>query len=181
MLQRSKTIRHLTSVPDSVLDPIMGLDEAFRFDPNPEKVNLVIGVYQTDAGTSPVLDVVKQAEGMLLRDETSKVYVPMVGEGQFLRRVEQLLFGAESSLLEERRVGSVHAPGGTAALRLAGEFIAETCAGKTVWIGDPAYPNHRGIFGSLGITCKAFRYFDLPSGRILEREMFADLEQAKPG
>jgi aspartate aminotransferase len=182
MLQRNElSARHFAAVAESVLDPIMGLDEAFRVNPAPEKVNLVVGVYQTDEGTSPVLQVVKEAEQRLLKNEASKVYVPMAGEAQFLTCVESLLFGEKSSLLAARRIGSVHSPGGTGGLRLAGEFIAETCAGKTVWIGDPAYPNHRGIFGSLGIPCKGFRYFDLTTGRILEREMFADLERAKPG
>jgi aspartate/tyrosine/aromatic aminotransferase len=181
MLQRDRAPRHFASVPDSVLDPIMGLDEAFRVDASPDKVNLVVGVYQTDDGTSPVLAVVKQAEERLLRDEASKVYVPMAGERPFLGHVERLLFGAESALLGDGRVGSVHTPGGTGALRLAGELIAESAAGKTVWIGDPAYPNHRGIFGTLGLTCKGFRYFDIATGQILEREMFADLEQAKTG
>lgn len=182
MLQQNKiAARHFASVPDSVLDPIMGLDEAFRADPASDKVNLVVGVYQTDEGISPVLQVVKEAEQRLLRDEISKVYVPMAGEQQFLSHVEALLFGDRSPLMPSHRVGSIHTPGGTGGLRLAGEFIAETCVGKTIWIGTPAYPNHRGIFGSLGIPCKSFRYFDLSAGRILEREMFADLEQAQAG
>jgi aspartate aminotransferase len=182
MLQRNKTAtRHFASVPNSVLDPIMRLDEDFRMDRSPDKVNLVIGVYQTDEGTSPVLDVVKEAEQRLVRNETSKVYVPMVGEAQFLSCVEPLLFGDDSPLLTARRVGSVHTVGGTGALRLAGEFIAESCANTTVWIGEPAYPNHRGIFGSLGIACGSFRYFDAARGCILEPEMFADLEQASAG
>src|SRR5262245_61213787 len=182
MLQQNKTAaRHFASVADTGLDPIMRLDEDFRMDRSPDKVNLVVGVYQTDEGTSPVLEVVKEAEQRLVHHETSKVYVPMVGEAQFLSRVEPLLFGDDSPLLVARRVGSVHAVGGTGALRLAGEFIAETCAGRTVWIGEPAYPNHRGIFGSLGIACRSFRYFDPVTGRILASEMFADLEQASAG
>jgi len=146
----------------------MRLDEMFRADAHPDKINLVVGVYQTDRGTSPVLDVVKEAERRLVGTETSKVYVPMAGEKPFLTSVEQLIFGGGSALLRDHRVASVHAPGGTAALRLAAEFIAEAFAGASVWIGDPAYPNHRGIFGALGIACKSFRYFDPMRATILE-------------
>lgn len=173
--------RYFTAVAESVLDPIMRLDEMFRADAHSDKINLVVGVYQTDQGTSPVLDVVKEAERRLVGTETSKVYIPMTGEKPFLTSVEQLIFGDGSALLRDHRVASVHAPGGTAALRLAAEFIAEAFAGVTVWIGDPAYPNHRGIFGALGITCKSFRYFDPMTAAILEDAMYADLDQAKPG
>jgi aspartate/tyrosine/aromatic aminotransferase len=173
--------RHFNSVPESVLDPIMELDEAFRADPHHEKLNLVVGVFQNDRGESPVLNVVKEAERRLLETEISKVYVPMAGEEEFLRAVEGLVFGQKSALLTAQRVGSVHTPGGTAALRLAAEFLHENLPRAKVWIGEPAYPNHRGIFGAVGIECERFRYFDRTSGELLISEMLADLERASPG
>ena len=42
-------------------DPILGLTEAFRADPNPNKINLGVGVYQDETGKTPVLESVRQA------------------------------------------------------------------------------------------------------------------------
>ena len=37
-------------------DPILGLTELFKADPNPEKINLSVGVYQDATGKTPVLN-----------------------------------------------------------------------------------------------------------------------------
>ena len=42
-------------------DAILGLTEAFRKDSNPNKINLSVGVYQDETGTTPVLESVQQA------------------------------------------------------------------------------------------------------------------------
>ena len=41
-------------------DPILGLTEAFREDPNPKKINLSVGVYQDATGKTPILESVQQ-------------------------------------------------------------------------------------------------------------------------
>ncbi len=43
-------------------DPILGLEEAFKRDPNPAKINLAAGVYKDPDGNTPVLRSVKCAE-----------------------------------------------------------------------------------------------------------------------
>ena len=43
-------------------DPILGLNEAFNADTNPNKVNLGVGVYFGDDGKIPLLTAVKAAE-----------------------------------------------------------------------------------------------------------------------
>ncbi|MFP6671753.1 MAG: aminotransferase class I/II-fold pyridoxal phosphate-dependent enzyme, partial [Pirellulaceae bacterium] len=60
-------------------DAILGLAEAFRQDPNPEKINLSVGVYKNQAGTTPILDCVKAAEKKLLAEETEKSYLSIDG------------------------------------------------------------------------------------------------------
>src|SRR5262245_35933058 len=103
MLETNRSAHHFAAVADAVLDPIMGLDEAFRADPAPEKINLVVGVYQNERGETPVLDVVKEAEKRLLACEASKTYVPMIGESSYLSSVETLLF--DSAFAESGRIG----------------------------------------------------------------------------
>ncbi len=36
-------------------DPILGLEEAFKRDPNPAKINLAAGVYKDADGATPIL------------------------------------------------------------------------------------------------------------------------------
>ena len=52
-------------------DPILGLTEQFNQDPNPNKINLGIGVYLDENGINPVLKSVKRAEEMWLAEEKS--------------------------------------------------------------------------------------------------------------
>ena len=42
-------------------DPILGLTEAFKQDPNPAKINLGVGVYKDGQGNTPVFDSVREA------------------------------------------------------------------------------------------------------------------------
>ena len=40
-------------------DPILGLTDAYKKDPNPNKVNLGVGVYQNNEGKTVILESVK--------------------------------------------------------------------------------------------------------------------------
>ena len=56
-------------------DPILGLNEAFRSDDNPDKINLSVGVYKDDQGKTPILHCVKEAERRLIETDTTKGYL----------------------------------------------------------------------------------------------------------
>ena len=47
-------------------DPILGLAAACRADPNPDKIDLTVGVYMDEDGICPVFEAVKQAQAPLL-------------------------------------------------------------------------------------------------------------------
>jgi acyl-CoA thioester hydrolase len=47
-------------------DPILGLNEQFAADPNPNKVNLGVGVYTGDDGKVPLLECVRRAERLMV-------------------------------------------------------------------------------------------------------------------
>ena len=93
-------------------DPILGLEEAFKRDPNPAKINLAAGVYKDAEGTTPILHVVKRAEEQILHDETSKSYLGIVGAPEYAAAVQELIFGADHSLVSSGRAVTAHAPGG---------------------------------------------------------------------
>jgi aspartate aminotransferase/aromatic-amino-acid transaminase len=154
-------------------DPILGTVEQFRKETNPKKVNLCIGVYQDHTGANPVLKSVKQAERMWLEQERTKDYLGMAGEESYGRLVQELVFGAAHAAVKEQRAVTLHAPGGTGALRVGGDFIHTQLPKAALWISDPTWPNHRGIFQSAGLKVNSYPYYDpqshgLDFGRMLE-------------
>ena len=64
-------------------DPILGLTDAYKKDPNKDKVNLGVGVYQNNDGKTVILNSVKAAEKVLLETEQTKSYLPITGMRRF--------------------------------------------------------------------------------------------------
>ena len=103
----------LTTAPP---DAILGLNEAFKKDANPDKINLSVGVYKNAAGQTPVMNCVRQAEERILRDETTKGYLSIEGSAEYGRLVRELLLGPGHEVTESNRAITAHTPGGTGAL-----------------------------------------------------------------
>jgi aspartate aminotransferase len=140
-------------------DPIMGLEEAFKRDPNPEKISLAVGVYKDAAGNTPVLRVVKRAEQLLLSEETSKGYLGMAGSPEYISVVQALVFGAGHPVVTGRRAVTVQTPGGTGALRIAAELVKKVRPGARVWLSQPTWPNHAAIMQAAGLQVETYPYF----------------------
>ena len=88
-------------------DPILGLTDAYKKDPNKDKVNLGVGVYQNNEGKTVILNCVKAAEKVLLDTEETKSYLPITGLPEYGRLARELIFGAGSELVDGGR--AVHA------------------------------------------------------------------------
>jgi aspartate/tyrosine/aromatic aminotransferase len=156
-------------------DPILGLTEAFKADKRAEKVNLGVGVYKDEQGQTPVLRAVKEAEKILLEAEKTKSYMPITGEAAYGNAVQTLLFGA----VNERAV-TAHTPGGTGALRLAGELL-KLFSSKTIWVSSPTWANHKNIFTASGLRIKDYPYYDANSKALDEDAFFQALENIPAG
>jgi len=162
-------------------DPILGLTEIYNTDPNPEKINLGVGIYQNEQGKTPVLPSVKRAEELLLKQETSKSYLPIPGTADYGKAVQMLLFGSDSELVGEGRVFTAHTPGGTGALRVAGEFLKTRTASDTVWLTVPTWPNHGPIFQAAGMNVQTFAWFDAATNTFDLDAALADIEKIPEG
>lgn len=149
-----------SAVEQAPPDPILGLTEAFRGDSNPKKINLTTGVYMDESGTNPVLKSVKQAERMWLEQETTKAYLGIGGDASFGNIVQSCLFGADHPIVKEGRATTIHAPGGTGALRVGAEFSKGLNPDASVWVSDPTWPNHQGVFRSAGMEVRTYPYYD---------------------
>jgi len=139
-------------------DPILGLTELFKADPNPEKINLSVGVYQDATGKTPVLNTVKKAEKLILERENSKGYLPMTGEPAYCDLVQELLFGEGHTIISEKRATTAQCPGGTGALRVAGDYISFVHPGAKIWVSNPTWANHNTIFEAAGLTVEQYDY-----------------------
>jgi aromatic-amino-acid transaminase len=68
--------------------------------------------------------------------------------------ISELVLGADSPLLASQRAGATQTPGGTGALRLAADFIAQCLPGRGVWLSNPTWPIHETIFAGAGVKCR---------------------------
>jgi len=156
-------------------DAILGLTEAFKNDTRFAKVNLGVGVYKDEEGHTPILDSVKKAEKMLLETENTKSYMPIAGAAAYGTEVQKMIFGSVC----ERAV-TVHTPGGTGALRVAGEILKQFSSG-TIWVSNPTWANHKNIFAASGLTIKDYPYYNPETKELDEDAFFAALETVPEG
>jgi aspartate aminotransferase len=162
-------------------DPILGLMAAYKEDPNPNKVDLGVGVYKDEQGHTAVLNCVKQAEALRLKQEDSKTYIGMAGDINFNLHMEKLAFGPSHKALLADRLTTAHTPGGTGALRVAAEFIKRANPDATVWVTTPTWANHISLFQAAGLKVKEYAYYDYDTRGLNEEAMFADLAKVPAG
>ncbi|MFZ6730686.1 aromatic amino acid transaminase [Undibacterium sp. Ji42W] len=141
-------------------DPILGITEAFNADQNPAKVNLGVGVYYDDNGKVPLLECVKKAEAILMEKFAPRTYLPIEGLAAYDKAVQELVFGADSDVVKEKRAITAQAIGGTGALKLGADFLQRFTPNSEVWISDPSWENHRALFESAGFKVNSYPYYD---------------------
>lgn len=162
-------------------DPILGLMAAYKEDPNPNKVDLGVGVYKDEQGHTAVLKCVKEAEALRLKQEDSKTYIGMAGDLGFNAHIEKLAFGTGHKVLLANRITTVHTPGGTGALRVAAEFIKKANPNATIWVTSPTWANHISMFKAAGLNVKEYTYYDYDTKGLNEEAMFAELSAVPAG
>src|SRR5512146_2708424 len=141
-------------------DPILGLNEQFAADANPNKVNLGVGVYYDDEGKLPLLACVVEAERLLAQTPRPRGYLPIDGIAAYDRAVQGLVFGDDSAAVKERRIATVQALGGTGGLKIGADFLHRVNPAAQVLISDPSWENHRALFGNAGFAVATYPYYD---------------------
>ncbi len=169
---------HITTAP---ADPILGLADLFRADPRATKINLGIGVYKDETGKTPVLTSVKKAEQYLLENETTKTYLSIDGIPAFATCTQELLFGKQNPVVTEKRARTAQTPGGTGALRVAADFIANHTSAKRIWVSNPSWPNHKNIFQAVGLEICEYNYYNAEKHELNFDGMLASLKDVQAG
>jgi aspartate aminotransferase len=167
----------LNAVPP---DPILGIIAAHAADPNPDKIDLGIGVYKDEAGDTPILESVRRAEQILDSTQTSKTYLGPPGVAGFNSAITDLIFGYDSAVQREDRVRTIQTPGGTGAIRVGADLVQAALPGAKVWLSDPTWANHNAIFPAAGLQMATYPYFDPESSDLRFDDMIAALRQRGP-
>jgi aspartate/tyrosine/aromatic aminotransferase len=167
-------------------DSIFGLIEEFKKDPRKDKVNLSVGVYQDESGTTPLMKCVRDAESVLAQQAGSKNYLPIDGIPSYNSLIGNLILGDELCPVEASpvRSTSIHSvtaqtPGGTAALRIAGDLLKRVYRVGSLWISDPTWANHQQIFEMAGLNLKVYGYLDDKGTGLDFEKVLAALETAR--
>lgn len=170
--------KHIEALP---ADPILGLNQTFQQDQNPDKINLSVGVYQNAKGQTPIFEAVKKAEQELLNAQTTKSYIAQAGDSAFLNHISRLLLG--DSLVDQLddRLTSVMTPGGCGALRMGAELLVASGFKGKVWVSDPTWANHFPLLQSAGLSLTTYRYYDSNVNGIDFAGMLEDLQQIPEG
>ncbi|GMH43336.1 hypothetical protein BSKO_11258 [Bryopsis sp. KO-2023] len=181
MAVSTKSASMLESVEMAPPDPILGISENFKKDTSPEKLNLGVGAYRTEELQPYVLEVVRKAEAAMLEKGENKEYLPIDGLGAFKACTANLLLGEGNPAIEEGRVATIQSLSGTGSLRVAAAFINRFMSGKTVYISNPTWGNHRNIFADAGVEWKYYKYFEPKTVGLDFAGMMEDIKAAPDG
>ena len=162
-------------------DPILGLTSAFRDDPNPNKINLGVGIYKDAENKTPTLQCVLQAEQRLLENPAEKSYLPIDGSPAYASAVRSLMLGEQHEAVTSGRALAAQTPGGTGALRVAADFIRQKFPAATIWMSKPTWANHPSIFEAAGVPIKSYAYYNAKTFSLDIDAMLADLRKIPAG
>jgi aromatic-amino-acid transaminase len=162
-------------------DPILGINEQFAADANPNKVNLGVGVYFDDNGKLPLLQCVQAAERAMMATPTARGYLPIDGIAAYDAAVKSLVFGEQSEPITSGRVATVQAIGGTGGLKIGADFLKRVSPKAKVLISDPSWENHRALFTHAGFEVATYAYYDAANRGIDFEGMLASLRAAEAG
>jgi aromatic-amino-acid transaminase len=149
-----------SDIPLIQADPILGITEAFRNDPHPDKVNLGVGIYQDGNGKIPILESIKKATALWTSQEDTKAYLPIEGVPAYNKATQELIFGKDSAVLKEQRIATVQSVGGSGGLKIGIEFLRKFFPKSEMYISDPSWENHRLVFETAGATVHTYPYYD---------------------
>jgi aspartate aminotransferase len=168
----------ITALPP---DPILGLIAAHAADTNPDKIDLGVGVYRDEAGGTPILNCVIEAEKRLLATQTTKTYLGPPGVAGFNEATRELLLGTGSEVIAQGRARTVQTPGGTGALRVGADLIKRAMPEVEIWASDPTWANHLALFPGAGVKVNSYPYFNAETSSLRFDDMMAALQRRGPG
>lgn len=127
------SVKNLPQIPT---DPIFKLWEEFQKDPNPNKINLGIGIYQDDLGASYVMPSVQTAAKNIQTQNFD--YVSMSGDMDFLENIGKKIFKEEVKI---SNIALQQTCGGTQAVEIWGKLMQKAGYSECIF-PTPTWGNH---------------------------------------
>lgn len=176
-------------------DKILGLTEAFNRDPNPDKVNLTVGIYKDNSGKVTTLPAIARAQRIIDHHDVlnrNLSYLPIKGGKDYADSVKNFLYdescapSAKSAgyqntpnygkdLLANNRISFTQTLSGTGALAICAKFLS-LFVSKKVFIPNFSWANHKNIFSSNGFKeFKNYSYYDAKTGQLTVDQWLKDL------
>lgn len=162
-------------------DALLALMMEFKKDPTLTKIDLGVGVYKDDAGLTPILPVVKKAESLILENEQSKGYIGPAGAPELAPLLQGLMLGENHPLITEQRIATTQTPGGTGALRVAGDLVNALNPEAKIWVSDPTWSNHFHVFAGAGVEVRTYPYYDAQQNALAFDNMLDAIRQMPAG
>lgn len=162
-------------------DPILGLNQEFHSDANPDKINLSVGVYQNAQGQTPIFSAVKKAEAEMLQAQQSKSYAPQIGDPAFVEHIADLLLGEQLCAELGERIATVMTPGGCGALRMGAELLVQAKQKTQCWVSSPTWANHFPLLQSAGLELSNYDYYDPATHGVNFQAMLTSLNAIPKG
>jgi aromatic-amino-acid transaminase len=171
-------VRGLADLPEVESDSLLQLIALCNADPRPEKIDVGVGVFRDGVGNTPILNVIKDAERILLETQASKSYLGSAGDKRFAELIRPILLG---EFADDECIAGVQTPGGCGALRLGFELIATANPQARVLVGTPTWPNHPPIIRSVGLQIVEYPYYDRENCTTRFDAMLSALDDARAG
>ncbi len=154
-------------------DKIIEMIGLYKEDTREGKMDLGVGVYKNDAGVTPIMRSVKEAEKRLVKNQDSKSYVALAGQVDFVKFMREMSLADSVSA---DRIAGIQTPGGTGAIRQLYELIRMANPNAKIWVSDPSWPNHVAILKYLGMPHREYAYFDRKTCSVNFEAMLHDLD-----
>ncbi|THY96213.1 aromatic-amino-acid aminotransferase [Aureobasidium pullulans] len=173
-------------------DEMFALAADFKLDQHPNKVNLGPGSYKDENGQPWILPSVAVSRRIIAEQGLYHEYLPILGSPEFRTEVAKLVLGDTGYQVKESKgmglaelqtqIASGQTISGTGALHMAGLFLKRfSSLSNDVYISDPTWMNHHGVFKSLGFNCLKYRDYDAESKTLAYESIIQTLQSATSG
>lgn len=169
-------LENLNAIP---VDPLLKIIGEYAADERSDKIDLGVGVYKNADGQTTVMKAVKRAEQNLVDEQFSKSYIGLAGDMGFVEEIRKLTFGDIAR--GQNRLMGLQTPGGSGALRLAGDLIKKSNPAAKIWIGLPCWSNHIHIFKMAGLKIETYNRYDSETSSIAFDTIVSSLSAANHG
>jgi aspartate aminotransferase len=169
------------NLPAAPADEAFLMFDLFDQDTHPDKVTLGGGVYRTDEGAPWPLPAVRAAETRLhaAAEPTRHEYTSMLGDPRFLRLAQDLIFCLPKDDEQTRaRVASCQTISGTGANHIGALFFETFLKPRQVWVADPTWVAHTGIWAAVGTPIRTYPYYDSATRSFCFDRMMSALSEA---